>query len=65
MMVDEDVVYLCPSMVYRILDRHGLLYRWKRPEPGKTAISIPGTNLGARHRGGLYHFGTIDLSEND
>jgi len=30
MMVDEDVVYLYPSSVYRILDRHDLLYRWKR-----------------------------------
>lgn len=35
MMVDEDVVYLTPSTVYRILDRHDLLYRWKRPEPGQ------------------------------
>jgi transposase InsO family protein len=29
-MVDENVVYLSPSAVYRILDRHDLLYRWKR-----------------------------------
>lgn len=35
MMVDEDVVYLTPSTVYRILGRHDLLYRWKRPEPGQ------------------------------
>jgi transposase InsO family protein len=35
MMVDEDVVYLAPSTVYRILDKHDLLYRWKRPEPGQ------------------------------
>ena len=35
MMVDEDVVYLVPSTVYRILDRHDRLYRWKRPEPGE------------------------------
>jgi transposase InsO family protein len=35
MMVDEDVVYLPPSTVYRILDRYDLLYRWKRPEPGQ------------------------------
>ncbi|MCL0060105.1 IS3 family transposase [Dehalococcoidia bacterium] len=35
MMVDEDVAYLSPSAVYRILDRHDLLYRWKRPEPGQ------------------------------
>jgi transposase InsO family protein len=34
MMVDEDVAYLSPSTVYIILDRHDLLYRWKRPEPG-------------------------------
>ena len=29
-MVDEDVAYLSPSAVYRLLDRHDLLYRWKR-----------------------------------
>jgi putative transposase len=29
-MVDEDVAFLSPSAVYRILDRHDLLYRWKR-----------------------------------
>lgn len=32
-MVDEDVAYLSPSAVYRILDRHDLLYRWKRSSP--------------------------------
>lgn len=32
-MVDEDVAYLSPSAVYRILDRHDLLYRWKRTSP--------------------------------
>jgi len=30
MMVDEDVAYLSPSSVYRILDDADLLYRWKR-----------------------------------
>ncbi len=35
MMIDEDVVYLTPSTVYRVLDRYDLLYRWKRPEPGQ------------------------------
>jgi putative transposase len=35
MMVDENVAHLTPSTVYRILDRHDLLYRWKRPEPGQ------------------------------
>ena len=34
MMVDNDIVYLAPTSVYRILDKHDLLYRWKRPEPG-------------------------------
>jgi transposase InsO family protein len=34
MMVDDNIVYLSPTAVYRILDRHDLLYRWKRPEPG-------------------------------
>ena len=33
MMVDGDIAYLTPSTVYRILDRHDLLYRWKSPEP--------------------------------
>lgn len=32
-MVDGDVVYLTPSAVYRVLDRHDLLYRWKRGSP--------------------------------
>lgn len=32
-MVDEDVAFLSPSAVYRILDRHDLLYRWKRTSP--------------------------------
>lgn len=30
MMVDEDVAYLSPSSVYRILTDADLLYRWKR-----------------------------------
>ena len=30
MMVDEDVAYLSPSSVYRILSDADLLYRWKR-----------------------------------
>jgi transposase InsO family protein len=34
MMVDDNIVYLSPTTVYRILDRHDLLYRWKRPAPG-------------------------------
>ena len=34
MMIYGDIAYLTPSTVYRILDRHDLLYRWKRPEPG-------------------------------
>lgn len=29
-MVDEDVAYVSPSSVYRILDDEDLLYRWKR-----------------------------------
>lgn len=40
MMVDEDVAYLSPSSVYRILDNNDLLCRWKpsvsvgrKPEP--------------------------------
>jgi len=34
MMIDDDIAYLTPSTLYRILDRYDLLYRWKRPEPG-------------------------------
>ena len=30
MMVDEDMVYLSPSSVYKILSKHDLLRRWKR-----------------------------------
>lgn len=33
MMVDEDVAYLSPSSVYRVLDEADLLYRWKRSRP--------------------------------
>lgn len=32
-MVDEDIAYLSPSAVYRLLDQHDLLYRWKRSSP--------------------------------
>jgi len=32
-MVDEDVAYLSPSSVYRILDDADLRYRWKRSRP--------------------------------
>lgn len=34
MMVDEDVAYVSPSSVYRILRDADLLYRWKRSERG-------------------------------
>lgn len=43
MMVDEDVAYVSPSSVYRILSDSDLLYRWKRsrkvgePPPEPTA----------------------------
>jgi transposase InsO family protein len=30
MMIDENVVCVSPSTVYRILDKHDLLYRWKK-----------------------------------
>lgn len=32
MMIDEDVAYVSPSSVYRILDDADALYRWKRSE---------------------------------
>ncbi len=43
MMIDDDVAYVSPSSVYRILDEEDLLYRWKRsqrsgePPPEPTA----------------------------
>jgi putative transposase len=39
MMVDQDVAYLSPSSVYRILDRFQLLDRWK---PSRVAGHKPG-----------------------
>jgi len=33
MMVDEDVAYVSPTSVYRILNEADLLYRWKRSRP--------------------------------
>jgi len=41
MMVDEDVAYVSPSTVYNVLDRHDLLYRWKRPEASVTKVTPP------------------------
>ena len=40
-MVDEDVVCLSPSSVYRILDKHDLLYRWKRSTSAGTKPPQP------------------------
>jgi putative transposase len=41
MMVDEDVAYLSPSSVYRILDDADLLYRWKRSRSGGARPAEP------------------------
>jgi transposase InsO family protein len=41
MMVDEDVAYVSPSSVYRILRDADLLYRWKRSERGGKAPPEP------------------------
>jgi len=41
MMVDEDVAYVSPSTVYNVLDRHDLLYRWKRPESSVMKVTPP------------------------
>lgn len=41
MMVDEDVAYVSPSSVYRILDDADLLYRWKRSQRSGTAPPDP------------------------
>ena len=31
MMIDQDIVYVSPSTVYRLLKSEGLLYRWSEP----------------------------------
>lgn len=41
MMVDEDVVYLSPSSVYRILDRRDLLCRWKPSQSSARQVPKP------------------------
>jgi putative transposase len=41
MMVDEDVAYVSPSSVYRILRDADLLYRWKRSEKKGTPPPEP------------------------
>jgi putative transposase len=52
MMVDANVAYLSPSSVYRILDRHQLLCRWKpsravgqKPEPPSRPHQVWHTDL--------------------
>lgn len=40
-MVDEDVAYLSPTSVYRILDDADLLYRWKRSRPAGARPAEP------------------------
>lgn len=42
MMVDEDVAYVSPSSVYRILDDADALYRWKRSSRSGTPPPEPG-----------------------
>jgi putative transposase len=41
MMIDEDVAYVSPSSVYRILRDADLLYRWKRSRRSGTAPPEP------------------------
>jgi putative transposase len=41
MMVDEDVACVSPGSVYNVLDKHDLLYRWKRPEASLTKVEPP------------------------
>jgi putative transposase len=41
MMVDEDVAYLSPSSVYRVLSDADLLYRWKRSKRSGTPPPEP------------------------
>src|SRR5690606_26700140 len=40
-MIDEDVAYLSPSSVYRILNEADLLYRWKRSRRSGEAPAPP------------------------
>ena len=40
-MIDEDVAYLSPSSVYRILNEADLLYRWKRSRRSGEAPAKP------------------------
>lgn len=40
-MIDEDVAYLSPSSVYRVLNDADLLYRWKRSRPAGGQPSRP------------------------
>jgi len=42
MMVDEDVAYVSPTSVYRILDDADALYRWKRSSRSGTPPPEPG-----------------------
>jgi transposase InsO family protein len=59
MMVDEDVAYLSPTSVYRILDDADLLYRWKR---SRRAGERPAEPTGPHQR---WHVDLMYLRVND
>lgn len=42
MMIDEDIVYVSPSTVYRCLKRHGLLMRWSAYRSIGNRPALPG-----------------------
>jgi putative transposase len=62
-MVDANVAYLSPSTVYRILDRHQSLCRWKpsravgqKPEPPSRPHQVWHTDLMYLWMSGRWYF---------
>ena len=56
MLVDEEVAYLSPSSVYRILDDADLLYRWKRSRGRRAAGRADPTKRAAESNGRIERF---------
>jgi len=55
MMVDEDVVYLSESSVYRILSERDLLHRWARPRRSSGQAPPPATGPNQRWHTDIMH----------
>jgi len=71
MMVDANVAYLSPSSVYRILDRHQSLCRWKpsravgqKPEPPSRPHQVWHTDLMYLWISGRWYFSMAALGQN-